>query len=307
MIRPVEQIEQDLVVLEGKLVLLTQELQSTYSQYLTLLGQTVRQQLIMASYQVCTQGYPESFLALSLSNRQQLQQQIKELAQGAQERLLSNPEQSSDSTPDSTPESEESKPSTPEQLELDSDDLPFPTNQKQLLRAFEMLVNLSDLTDASENTQSKKKELTKLEQLLEWQEQQEKAIVKTLQHISLEANHLLHKNGMLPEKLSTAVLEAAAKVESSAETTASSPNLLNLMMGTDSDEDDEDPKITRIIAIHLRLSEIEFADPALNVGRNQIRQLTAKLNKLGKRYTKVQREQAVALAEAAWRSSWWDD
>ncbi|NER21403.1 MAG: hypothetical protein F6J96_11985 [Symploca sp. SIO1C2] len=306
MIRPVEQIEQDLVVLEEKLVLLTQELQSTYSQYLTLLGQTVRQQLIMASYQVCTQGYPESFLALSLSNRQQLQQQVKELARQAQERLLSNPEQSSTSSTDSTSDQEESEPSTPERLELDSEDLPFPTNQKQLLRAFEMLVNLSDLKDASE-TQSKKKELTKLEQLLEWQEKQEKAIVKTLQHISLEANHLLHKNGMLPEKLSTAVLEAAAKVESSAETTASSPNLLNLMMGTDSDEDDEDPKITRIIAINLRLSEMEFADPALNVGRNQIRQLTAKLNKLGKKYTKVQREQAVALAEAAWRSSWWDD
>ncbi|NER94598.1 MAG: hypothetical protein F6J86_12280 [Symploca sp. SIO1B1] len=306
MIRPVEQIEQDLVVLEEKLVLLTQELQSTYSQYLTLLGQTVRQQLIMASYQVCTQGYPESFLALSLSNRQQLQQQIKELAQQAQERLLSDPEQSSTSSTDSTSDQEESEPSTPERLELDSEDLPFPTNQKQLLRAFEMLVNLSDLKEASE-TQSKKKELTKLEQLLEWQEKQEKAIVKTLQHISLEANHLLHKNGMLPEKLSTAVLEAAAKVESSAETTASSPNLLNLMMGTDSDEEDEDPKITRIIAINLRLSEMEFADPALNVGRNQIRQLTAKLNKLGKKYTKVQREQAVALAEAAWRSSWWDD
>jgi len=306
MIRPVEQIEQDLVVLEEKLVLLTQELQSTYSQYLTLLGQTVRQQLIMASYQVCTQGYPESFLALSLTNRQQLQQQIKELARQAQERLLSDPEQSSTSSTDSTSDQEESEPSTPERLELDSEDLPFPTNQKQLLRAFEMLVNLSDLKEASE-TQSKKKELTKLEQLLEWQEKQEKAIVKTLQHISLEANHLLHKNGMLPEKLSTAVLEAAAKVESSAETTASSPNLLNLMMGTDSDEEDEDPKITRIIAINLRLSEMEFADPALNVGRNQIRQLTAKLNKLGKKYTKVQREQAVALAEAAWRSSWWDD
>ncbi len=302
MIRPAEQIEQDLVVLEEKLALLTQELQSTYSQYLTLLGQAVRQQLIMASYQVCTQGYPESFLGLSLNTRQQLQQQIKELAQRTQEQLLSNLEQSSTSTPDS----KDSEPSTPEPLELDSD-LPFPTNQKQLLKAFEMLVSFNDSPDISEDTQGKKKELTKIEQLIWWQEQQEKAIVKTLQHISREANHLLQKSGILPEKLSAAVLETAAKVESSAEGTASSPNLLNLMMGTDSDEEDEDPKITRIIAINLRLSEIEFADPTLNVGRNQIRQLTAKLKKLGKKYNTTQRERAVALAEAAWRSSWWDD
>ena len=302
MIRPVEQIEQDLVVLEEKLALLTQELQGTYSQYLSLLGQAVRQQLIMASYQVCTQGYPESFLGLSLNTRQQLQQQIKELAQQAQEQLLSNLEQSSTSTPDS----KDSELSTPEQLEVKSD-LPLPTNQKQLLRAFEMLVSLNDSPDISEDTQSNKKELTKLEQLVQWQEQQEKAIVKTLQHISLEANHLLQKNGMLPEKLSAAVLEAAAKVESSAEGSASSPNLLNLMMGKDSDEEDEDSKISRIIAINLRLSEIEFADPALNVGRNQIRQFTAKLKRLGKKYDKTQRERAVARAEAAWRSSWWDD
>jgi len=302
MIRPVEQIEQDLVVLEEKLTLLTRELQSTYSQYLTLLGQAVQQQVIMASYQVCTQGYPEPFLGLSLSTRQKLQQQIKELAQQAQEQLSSNLEQSSTSTPDSN----ESKPSTPEPLELNSD-LPLPSNQKQLLKAFEMLVSLSDSPDSSEDTQTQKQEQTKVGQLLEWQEQQEKAIIKTLQHISLEANHLLQKNGILPEKLSAAVLEAAAKVESSAESTAGSPNLLNLMVGTDSDEEDEESKITRIIAINLRLSEIEFGDPALNVGRNQIRQLTAKLKKLGKKYDKTLRERAVALAQAAWRSSWWDD
>ena len=301
MIRPVEQIEQDLAVLEENLALLTQELQSTYSQYLNFLGQAVRQQLIMASYQVCTQGYPQSFLGLSLNTRQQLQQQIRQLAQRAQEQLLSNPEQSSTSTSESNEE-----PSTPKQLEITSD-FPFPGNQKQLLKAFEMLVSLDDLPEPSEDSESNKKELTKLEQLVQWQQQQEKGIVRTLQQISLEANHLLQEKGILPKKLSAAVLDVAAKVETSTEGTAGSPNLLNLMMGTDSDEENEDTKITRIIAINLRLSEIEFADPALNVGRNQIRQVTAKLKKLGKKYNKTQRERAVALAEAAWRSSWLDD
>jgi hypothetical protein len=76
--------------------------------------------------------------------------------------------------------------------------------------------------------------------------------------------------------LPAAVLEAAAKVEASAESaTGSSPNLLNLLMETDNDGDLEESSLTRIIAINLRLSEVEFADPSLSAGRNQIRKLTA--------------------------------
>jgi hypothetical protein len=69
----------------------------------------------------------------------------------------------------------------------------------------------------------------------------EEAIAQTLQTISLETNRLLQQTGIIPDKLPAAVLEAAAKVEASAESaTGSSPNLLNLLMETDSDGDSED-------------------------------------------------------------------
>jgi hypothetical protein len=63
----------------------------------------------------------------------------------------------------------------------------------------------------------------------------------------------------------------------------------------------------RIVAVNLRLSEIEFADPALSAVRNQIRNLSNKGSKLQREYNKKQRERAVARAEAAWRASWFDD
>jgi hypothetical protein len=135
----------------------------------------------------------------------------------------------------------------------------------------------------------------------------EEAIAQTLQTISLETNRLLQHTGIIPDKLPAAVLEAAAKVEASGEGTPGSPNLLNLLMETDSDGDSEDSTLTRIVAINLRLSEIEFADPTLSAGRNQIRKLSVRVTTIQREYHKKLRERAVAQAEAAWRSSWFDD
>src|SRR5687768_15418848 len=94
MARAIERIEQDLAALEEATALLRAELYKTYSQYLQLLGQAVRRQLILASYQVCTHGYPEAFLSLSFNQRQTLQQSIQQMGKKAQEQLLSHLEAS---------------------------------------------------------------------------------------------------------------------------------------------------------------------------------------------------------------------
>ncbi len=80
-----------------------------------------------------------------------------------------------------------------------------------------------------------------------------------------------------------------------------------MLMETQNEGEEEDSTIMRIVAINLRLSEIEFADPALSASRSQIRNLLAKANKLHREYHKRQRERSVAEAEAAWRSSWSED
>ncbi|MDP8965814.1 MAG: hypothetical protein M3O33_17885 [Cyanobacteriota bacterium] len=302
MARAVERIEQDLEALEEAIALLWAEFHSTYSQYLKLLGQGVRQQLILASYQVCTHGYPESFLALSFNQRQKLQEAVRRLGGQAQEEFLSHLEPSKRlPQTDATDIVEEAVNDAP----VFDDEQPQAGNQEQLPEPFEMAISLDDALDAAEPGAIANNTPTKPEQLREWQEQLEQAIAQTLQTLSLDTNRILQKNGIIPDKLPPAVLEAAVQVEAS-EAGAGSPNLLNLLMEAESEGEKEDSTLTRIIAINLRLSEIEFADPTLSAGRNQIRKLSARVSSLQREYYKKQRERAVAQAEAAWRSSWFD-
>ena len=300
MARAIERIEQDLAALEEATALLRAELHKTYSQYLQLLGQAVRRQLILASYQVCTHGYPQAFLSLSFNQRQKLQQSIQQLGKKAQEQLLSHLEASKKVTKAEVMDSNEPAP----QPELTSSEPPQDVTPQPLSIVDQVPGNL----EAQETIDITNQELTKPEQLAQWQEQLEAAIAQTLETLSLNSNRLLQETGIIPSKLPAAVLEAATKADNSTESvTVGSPNLLNLLMETESEDDSEDSTLTRIIAINLRLSEIEFADPTLNAGRNQIRNLSAKRNTLHREYHKKQRERSVAQAEAAWRASWFED
>jgi hypothetical protein len=234
-------------------------------------------------------------LSLSFNQRQTLQQALRELGGKAQEQLLSHLE-------DSTNLNEKETIAEPEASPV-SDEQPQEPAQDELSDAVEMIVN--DESPVAPKM-VKLTELSKPEQLARWQEQLEEAIAKTLQTLSLDTNRLLQQRSILPNKLPVAVLEAAVQVEVPGDATTGSPHLLNLLMETESEGEKEDSTLTRIIAIHLRLSEIEFADPTLTAARNQIRKLAAKANTLRREYHKYQRERAVAQAEAAWRSSWFD-
>ncbi len=309
MARAIERIEQDLEALDEAIALLRAEFHSTYSQYLKLLGQSVRQQLIMASYQVCTQGYPEAFLSLSFDRRQKLQKAIRQLGAQAQEQLLLHLEEPSKRLPQTEAtdiEQAASEEPLPEVENTASNTVEPAVNEEPLPELFEIALGSDALPDTSEPAPIANSSLTKPEQLREWQERLEKAIAQTLQTISLQTNRLLQSNSIIPDKLPPAVLEAAVQVEGS-EVAPGSPNLLNLLMEAETEGEKEDSTITRIIAINLRLSEIEFADPTLSAGRNQIRKLSARVNTLQREYYKKQRERAIAQAEAAWRSSWFDD
>ena len=245
MARAVDRIERDIAALEEAVSAIAVELRSAYASYLTTLGQAVRQQLILASYHLCTQEYPEAFLSLSLSGRQQLQQAIRKLGQQASDQL---------------------HPHT---------DSPLPSNPIELAV---------------------------------WQQNLEEAIANTVKTVSRETNSLLQQSGILPKKLPSPLLEAASNASfASGEPMAGPPNLLNMVIETENHEDAEDSTATHIIAIHLRLSEIEFADAKVRAGRNQIRNLEVQARALGREYQKKQWERSVASAQAAWRAIWFDD
>jgi hypothetical protein len=390
MVRAVERIEQELARLEQSVTMLAQEFHDTYSQYLTALGQAVRQQLILASYHLCTHGYPEQFLQLSLKQRQQLQQSLRQLTKTAQSTLLdrlqsvaaakssfkpspSNPldelrslalegqftieeiaignvelASASDlfnialskssglpesSNPESSnPESSNPEPANSEQIAPEppvdlsasapSQAEPSPLSEQPQSELRPSESPQADLPQAeslpspstpspSESLPIPEPESTQPQPLqprdiLYWQEQLEEGIIEELQNLSHAANRLLQQAEILPGRLPEPVLEVAAKADFTSESAASLPNLLNLLI--ESEEGDKKAStMTQLMAIRLRLSEIEFSDSASTLWRSKIRDLSSRLNKLGREYQKKQKERSIAQAEAAWRSSWYED
>lgn len=257
----VEQINRDIAALEATVRAIAIELENAYLSYLTALGEAVSKQLMLASYHLCTQGYPKQFVSLTLSQRQQLQQDMRKLTQKAAAQLLKHTQAE------------------------------HPLEFSFLVEAEPTPISFSDPVD-----------------LMKWQHQVEKAIANTLKTLSSQTNSLLQQAEILPNKLPLApLLEAAA---SSSDGTPGAigelPNLLNLLIETDSDSESQESHVTQIMAIHLRLIDIEFADATVRAKRNQIRSIAGKVGVLEREYQKKQRERDVAEAEAAWRASWFE-
>jgi|GEM_PF-1119580 len=123
-----------------------------------------------------------------------------------------------------------------------------------------------------------------------------------LKQASSRINTQLKKSGVLPRKLPNSVLQAAMKADLSTDMQDSPPNILNLLVETGNNQ--ESAKLMRVMAIRLRLAELEFNSPTLMAWRSRIRELAAQLHKLAQNYKRLQQELSVAEAEAAWRSTW---
>ncbi len=278
----IQQIQQDLTTLDTAITALAQEFEQTYQNYLTALGEAVRKQLILACYHLCTHGYPEAFLKLPFSERQKFQQNLQELAKKAQVSLLAlaSPEMQ---LPDLQPHSAD--PQEPPALEENTDS-GYPLG---------LAIQLQPISSE-----------VRPEQLIHWQEQIESAITQCLSQLSRDTNFQVKECNIFSPQLPEAILEAASQAETTAETVASPPNLLHAMIETEDTENPQSTSVTRLMAIHLRLSEIEFADATVMAGRHQIRSLLGQLNQLKHDYQKKLRDKAVIEAESAWRSSWFE-
>ncbi|MBE9146821.1 hypothetical protein [Planktothrix mougeotii] len=271
----INRIEQDIATLEEAIAKLAQEFHQGYEAYLMALGQGVRQQLILASYYLCTQTYPEAFLKLSVSERQKLQQGLRNLAKQMQKALCQSLQMPA---PVEVPGLELRAEEAEGKLELETD--------------FEISPIRKPLTP---------------ERLSAWQERIETGIIQLLKLLSKDANLLLQRSGLLPQKLPEAVLEVASKAEASSDGIAGPPNLLQIMIETEDDEDSQTSMVTKLTAIHLRLGEIEFADAHVMARRHQLRHLSGQLSGLRREYHKKLRERAIVQAESAWRASWYED
>ncbi|MFM7364265.1 MAG: hypothetical protein ACKO11_07160 [Cuspidothrix sp.] len=280
MVRAIERIQKDITELEKAIRAIAEELKLSYTKYLNVLGPALQQQLILASYYLCTQGYPEEFLKLSLNQRQKLQQGIRKLGQetAAQLNLYIQPQLS----------------------EVVSTE-PISEAQTQDIEAQEQEKNNSQLQMLNSSDPI---------EIVQWQQNLEETIQETLKKVSQAANVFIQKTGILPQKLPEPILAAAAAAassQSSSDLIPSLPNLLNLVIEINDEEDSEESNLTQIMAIHMRLTEMEFADREVLARRKVIRNILLQLHKLGQEYKKRQKELKISEAESAWRSSWFED
>ena len=218
----IQQIQQELTALETAIAQLAQEFEKVYQNYLTVLGQAINKQLVLACYHLCTHGYPESFLQLSFSQRQKFQQEIRQLSTEAQTELLTllSPVESLQQSEHrlELALNEESQPSEEQQ--------PTGSAQSEALNRLQFILHPS-------------RPQTPPERLIAWQEKIESAISHLLSQLSRDTNFRIQKFNIFAPKLPEAILEAASQSEAAAETVAGPPNLLNIMIET---EDAEEPQ-----------------------------------------------------------------
>ncbi len=306
-----ERIQQDLAGLEEALTALTLEFHNTYEGYLTALGQAVRQQLILACYHLCTQAVPESFLKLSFDGRQKMQQSVRLLAAESEAKLRSLATESEASEEDEFDEDEFEEDDEFDEDEFDEDD------EEEIEEEAEEIEKKNEFSAINYQLPTTNNQLPipshSPENLARWQHSIEKSIAHHIKLLSRDTNRLLQQSGILPSQLPEPVLEAASQAEMSGDSVAGPPNLLNIVIETDNSSsppklaETPRPKPLHITAIKLRLSEIEFADAGTSAWRQQIRNLSLRLNSVGRDYQKKQREMDVVEAESAWRSSWFED
>lgn len=347
-----ERLYQTLERLRGELSQLSDTFEDTYREYITALANAVRHQLILATYHLCTQGYPEEFLALSFSQRQALQLKIRQLAKQVEPSMLKGfyrataevmqearaatespqpvSEPAMDQPSDDDEESEELEPLSQsdqaaleafaEEFELpddlfarvgiagltseagDEDEVPFLEMESPESKAQDEL----DLEDTESLPSLSDCDLMSPELIASWQRTVEQKILRVLSQLSQQVNRLLQSRGVLPATIPPKLVQAATQVDATAETTTNVPNLLKLLVETETGEGSRS-QVAQLLAVRLRLSDIEFADPTLKTWRDRLRELSSQLVKVGRSYHQKQRQRAVIEAESAWRSSWFEE
>lgn len=335
--RSISQIQQELEAIEEKVIELGQELQTLYEKYNAILSNSVQKQLILAGYQLCTQIYPEAFVEMSLNQRQKLQQSLRQLGKEiepllaqkptaeeiSQEQIdlnliaqmlknlpLSNSENSSNRE---SPTSESEESSSDEENEEST--VTIPIEEDELVRGAIQEIDLEKLQNIANEelnlTQISEIDLSNPHHLLLWQKKVETKIRKTLEDTSIRANKCLQKFDIIPRHLPSKVIDVALKAQksNSGGKLRSIPNILNLVVETDKEQKNKQlsASATQISLLRLHLSEIEFTDAAVSSKRNEIRTLVKKVQKLASLYKQKKHEYTKAEADAAWRSSWYED
>lgn len=291
MTKSIKQLRSDLNNLSLEVDNLAEQLKDAYEQYLPNFIDAVGRQLIMASYQLCTQKYPESFLSLSYSQRVKLQENLKNLANLFQQQLGKYL----------------SKIEAENQLIYSKFYALFSQlNNQEIIENNEQKDSTETEVNNIDNNIDESEYLSP-EILLRFGANIEGCLEETLNELSVLANNYLQEAGILPPQIPAKILEMALQSEESSAITNAPPNLLSLLIEKENINSKDEKNITPITAICLRISEIEFTETNLSNYRSKIRNIFNKIEEIIEIYLRKKRDYTVASAESAWRSSWYEE
>mgnify|MGYP001799999122 CR=1 FL=1 len=393
-------IEQQLSKLQTQTADIATELESLVDKYLDILSQASKRQLVLAAYHICTQIYPESFLELSLSQRDRLQKKLRELGNSIQAELdekwktakqfslrpaeedglavirqlfleAASARDESEANKGDVDKAEQHPAQEQDDVNTAEQEPPAKRSQEQLLADIRTLIGTEPTNVAPSEDEAPGP--MQPAQIMRRQILIEKAIRDVLKAVSEKANEVLQQAQVMPE-VPHALLAAASESERLGHIPMKTPNLVRLAIKilhepdksrftkddeqSDIDDDDtsdidDEPKVENwsdgeisaaiiagddvaereadesederskepmsmprflqleslpdFVMIHLRLSEIEFAETNVAVWRSRIRKKMAHLKHVGHAYKNAERQLAIAQAEDAWRASWTND
>ena len=337
MTKSIQQIQQDLQSLESTTAETAIELEKLYQVYLSLLGKSLKQQLVLASYQICTQFYPQSFLELSLSDKQELQQALRKISIEAEPLLLMTVEQKElepephqlnlmaeliKKLPKSTSSQSESELGLKLANEDETGEIDLATVKAELekIEFIEIDDSVEDSIEPNNfdlETPKEEVDFGNPEHLILWHKQIERSIKKTLEEASQQANKCLQDSKVIPDRIPNKIIDVAIQADSRQRKgdrkLQNTPNILNLAVESSGDSKKSKSKsksaknMLQVSLLRLRLTELEFCDPLLNAKRGKIRNLISKIRQLRHQYQATKKEASIAEAQAAWRSSWYED
>ncbi|MEL6910619.1 MAG: hypothetical protein AAFR62_12920 [Cyanobacteria bacterium J06629_2] len=335
MTKSIQAVKQNLESLKSQVGETATELKKLHCDYLELLNQSLKQQLIFACYQICTQLYPQSFISLTLGEKQDLQQKLRQLSIDLSPQLLELVEQTElepkplelnlmaeliKKLPKSPGKASDRQPElSPSDLELVKAEIASIENIENLdnieLIAIDASSDELELEPAASVEEPPKEQVDfqNPEHLILWHKQIERGIKKTFDDTSRKVNKQLQESKIIPDRLPNKVIEVAMQADGSKGMRSSSkqpqvPHVMHLALESDKNKKSKSgKKSTQISLLRLRLAEVEFADHLLNAKRGQIRNLLGKVKQLEGQYKAIEQELAVLEAQAAWRSSWYED
>lgn len=282
MAKSIKKLRDDLTILETETRLLASELYELSRVYLQRLHHIVSQKLIFVCYQICTNKYPEQFLVLTYSEKVDLQEKIK--AKGAV--FLSHLTNVLEDI---------------NKLECGLfPDFPY------------SLTGLPAPSTPSEDgnleiiNQEKVKNINP-EDIINFFAEIEYSVEETLKEISISTNNFLREYKILPAQIPSKILAMALENNEATVGGADGDNLISLIIEKEHLGSDETKDITPIVAVCLRLSEIEFSDSELRTQRPPLSAIMDKLIDIDKKYSRLDRLHKIALAESQWRSCWDDE